>query len=77
VFDLLEVTLAPRLVEPVTGIRRSLAELVGNSLVVVTSGFQEGVASPRGRVGDSMTVKEALELTLSPSVCNKEDNQSV
>jgi hypothetical protein len=65
--NLLEITLAPGLVEPVSGVRISFTELVGNSLVVLTGRSQQGIAGTGRRVRNSMAIKEALELTLTPS----------
>lgn len=63
----LEVRVRPGLVEPVAGIAGSLADFVGNGLVVCACSVQKGVASARRRVRDAVVVEESLQLRLGPT----------
>jgi hypothetical protein len=63
----LDVRLGPPFIEPVAWVSSSLADLVGNSLIVRADGLKERVAGAWSWVRDTVAVKELLELGLSPA----------
>jgi hypothetical protein len=67
----LQVGIGPALIEPISRVGSSLAELVGDVLVVLTSAREEGVAGVRLRIGNTIAVKEGLELGIRPTACGK------
>jgi hypothetical protein len=63
----LKVGVGPCSVEPVTRVRSSLRDLVGNRLVVLTYNLQERVALTRLGNWDAMLIGKSLELRVSPA----------
>lgn len=63
-----EVRVRPTLPEPVARVRKSLASLLGDGLVVLTGSLQEGVALVGLRRWDAVFVQESLDLRLRPTI---------